>query len=149
MGFFGEVKDGKWVPGEEVWAEAYDVPIPGYATKVCLCVFLGGGGSAERCSLVRPPLAAAHPPTRPPTHPPLLQTTSNLRLWNALAVEEFDIDSFNVGNFADVRRRGGWRAGGGSTPPHPTRGERPRATRTPTRNHTPTAPAGHRGQAQG
>lgn len=35
VGFYGELKDGKWVPGEEVVAEAYDVPIPGYGTKTC------------------------------------------------------------------------------------------------------------------
>jgi starch phosphorylase len=32
VGFFGEVKNGKWVPGEEINATAYDVPIPGYNT---------------------------------------------------------------------------------------------------------------------
>ncbi|KAL4434792.1 hypothetical protein ABPG77_005319 [Micractinium sp. CCAP 211/92] len=35
VGFYGSVQDGKWVPGEEVIAEAYDVPIPGYKTKTC------------------------------------------------------------------------------------------------------------------
>lgn len=35
VGFYGSVQDGKWVPSEEVIAEAYDVPIPGYKTKTC------------------------------------------------------------------------------------------------------------------
>eukprot|EP00887_Chlorella_sp_A99_P002343 scaffold10.g2343.t1 len=36
VGFYGSVGGGgKWAPGEEVIAEAYDVPIPGYATKTC------------------------------------------------------------------------------------------------------------------
>lgn len=60
VGFYGSLgADGTWTPEEEVFAEAYDVPIPGYKTK----------------------------------------TTSNLRLWNAAAVEEFDLTSFNVGDF--------------------------------------------------
>jgi starch phosphorylase len=34
IGFYGSLgKDGKWAPGEEVIAEAYDVPIPGYHTS--------------------------------------------------------------------------------------------------------------------
>lgn len=32
VSFFGEVKDGKWIPGEQINATAYDVPIPGYNT---------------------------------------------------------------------------------------------------------------------
>ncbi|KAL4459172.1 hypothetical protein ABPG75_014037 [Micractinium tetrahymenae] len=35
VGFYGSLQDGKWVPGEEVIAEAYDGPIPGYKTKTC------------------------------------------------------------------------------------------------------------------
>jgi glucan phosphorylase len=52
------------VPGEEVIAEAYDVPIPGYKTKTC----------------------------------------GNLRLWDALAPEEFDLEAFNAGDYSKV----GW-----------------------------------------
>lgn len=60
VGFYGKVgSDGKWEPSEQVWAEAYDVPIPGYATKTC----------------------------------------SNLRLWNAVPLEEFDLNSFNAGDY--------------------------------------------------
>lgn len=29
VGFYGSLEGDKWVPGEEVIAEAYDVPIPG------------------------------------------------------------------------------------------------------------------------
>lgn len=69
VSFFGEVgPNGKWVPGEQVIAEAYDVPIPGYRTA----------------------------------------TTSNLRLWDALPVTEFDLQAFNAGDYvqavADRRR---------------------------------------------
>ncbi|EFN52353.1 hypothetical protein CHLNCDRAFT_58959 [Chlorella variabilis] len=35
VGFYGSLQDGVWAPGEEVIAEAYDVPIPGYGTKTC------------------------------------------------------------------------------------------------------------------
>ncbi|PRW61019.1 Alpha-glucan phosphorylase cytosolic [Chlorella sorokiniana] len=35
VGFYGKLEGDKWVPGEEVIAEAYDVPIPGYGTKTC------------------------------------------------------------------------------------------------------------------
>ena len=66
VGFYGSLVDGAWQPAEEVWAEAYDVPIPGYATK----------------------------------------TTSNLRLWNALPVEEFNLDAFNAGDYEKVRGAG-------------------------------------------
>jgi glycogen phosphorylase len=60
VGFYGSIgSDGKWAPAEKVYAEAYDVPIPGYRTS----------------------------------------TTSNLRLWNALAVDEFDLDAFNRGDY--------------------------------------------------
>ena len=63
IGFYGEIgPDGKWAPGEQVIAEAYDMPIPGYHTA----------------------------------------TTSNLRLWNALATEEFNLDAFNAGNYEDA-----------------------------------------------
>lgn len=55
------------MPGEEVIAEAYDVPIPGYKTKTC----------------------------------------GNLRLWDALAPEEFDLEAFNAGDYSKV----GWGAG--------------------------------------
>ena len=65
IGFYGSLQGGKWVPEEEVIAEAFDVPIPGYATKTC----------------------------------------GNLRLWNALPVEEFNLDAFNEGNYEKV---GGW-----------------------------------------
>lgn len=69
VSFFGEIgPNGKWVPGEQVIAEAYDVPIPGYRTA----------------------------------------TTSNLRLWDALPVAEFDLQAFNAGDYvqavADRRR---------------------------------------------
>ncbi|KAI3432399.1 hypothetical protein D9Q98_003955 [Chlorella vulgaris] len=60
VGFYGSLEDGKWVPGEEVIAEAYDVPIPGYKTKTC----------------------------------------GNLRLWDALAPEEFDLEAFNAGDYS-------------------------------------------------
>ena len=63
IGFYGSLQGGKWVPEEEVIAEAFDVPIPGYATKTC----------------------------------------GNLRLWNALPVEEFNLDAFNEGNYEKVR----------------------------------------------
>lgn len=33
VSFYGEVKDGKWVPGEQVMALAYDTPIPGFQTN--------------------------------------------------------------------------------------------------------------------
>ena len=33
IGFYGEVVDGKWVPGANIRAVAYDSPIPGYKTK--------------------------------------------------------------------------------------------------------------------
>jgi starch phosphorylase len=33
VGFYGEVKDGKWAPSEKVFAQAYDNPIPGFETK--------------------------------------------------------------------------------------------------------------------
>ena len=33
VGFYGDVKDGKWTPGEEVIALAYDTPIPGFQTN--------------------------------------------------------------------------------------------------------------------
>uniref|UniRef100_A0A7S1SM83 Alpha-1,4 glucan phosphorylase n=1 Tax=Tetraselmis chuii TaxID=63592 RepID=A0A7S1SM83_9CHLO len=33
VGFYGSLKDGKWVPGEEVMALAYDTPIPGFQTN--------------------------------------------------------------------------------------------------------------------
>ena len=56
------------MPGEEVIAEAYDFPIPGYDTKTC----------------------------------------SNLRLWDALAVKEFDLEAFNAGDYSQV---GGWVGG--------------------------------------
>ena len=60
VGFYGSLgDDGKWIPDEEVIAEAYDVPIPGYSTA----------------------------------------TTSNLRLWNALPTEEFDLEAFNRGDY--------------------------------------------------
>jgi glycogen phosphorylase len=60
VGFYGKVgPDGKWSPEEKVWAEAHDVPIPGYKTKTC----------------------------------------SNMRLWNALPVEEFDLSAFNEGDY--------------------------------------------------
>lgn len=37
VGFYGHLDGDKWVAGEEVIAEAYDVPIPGYDTKTCRC----------------------------------------------------------------------------------------------------------------
>ncbi|KAK9849013.1 hypothetical protein WJX84_009521 [Apatococcus fuscideae] len=33
IGFYGSVQDGKWQPAEQVYAVAYDNPIPGYGTK--------------------------------------------------------------------------------------------------------------------
>jgi hypothetical protein len=67
------------VPGEEVIAEAYDFPIPGYGTKTC----------------------------------------SNMRLWDALAVKEFDLEAFNAGDYSQVG--GCWgtggRVGGAGLPP--------------------------------
>jgi starch phosphorylase len=33
VGFYGEAKDGKWVPAEKVYAQAYDNPVPGFETK--------------------------------------------------------------------------------------------------------------------
>lgn len=33
VGFYGEIKNGKWIPGEEVIALAYDTPIPGFKTN--------------------------------------------------------------------------------------------------------------------
>lgn len=50
----------------QVWAVAYDNPIPGYNTP----------------------------------------TTSNLRLWDALPLEEFDLAAFNAGEYDKVRARG-------------------------------------------
>ena len=70
VGFYGSLEGGKWAPGEEVIAEAYDVPIPGYATKTC----------------------------------------SNMRLWDALATQEFDLEAFNAGDYSQV---GAGVAGGG------------------------------------
>ncbi|PSC73274.1 glycosyltransferase family 35 [Micractinium conductrix] len=35
VGFYGSLDGDKWTPSEEVVAEAYDVPIPGYKTKTC------------------------------------------------------------------------------------------------------------------
>lgn len=46
----------------QVVAEAYDVPIPGYATKTC----------------------------------------GNLRLWDALPLEELDLEAFNRGDYEQV-----------------------------------------------
>ncbi|GAB4814799.1 hypothetical protein N2152v2_001845 [Parachlorella kessleri] len=59
VGFYGKAEGGKWSPAEEVIAEAYDVPIPGYGTK----------------------------------------TVGNLRLWDALPVEELDLEAFNKGDY--------------------------------------------------
>ena len=59
VGFYGSATEGGWAPGEEVIAEAYDMPIPGYHTT----------------------------------------TVGTLRLWNAKAVDEFDLDAFNVGDY--------------------------------------------------
>ena len=54
----------------QVFAQAYDNPIPGYNTK----------------------------------------TVGNLRLFEALAEHEFQLDYFNEGDFAKVRRRSGYRS---------------------------------------
>lgn len=60
IGFYGSVGgDGVWHPSEQVIAEAYDVPIPGYRTS----------------------------------------TTSNLRLWDAVPLEELNLDKFNAGDY--------------------------------------------------
>ena len=41
ISFYGEVtKDGKWIPGKQVDAVAYDTPIPGYGTKNCISLRL-------------------------------------------------------------------------------------------------------------
>ena len=40
IGFYGEVVDGKWVPGQKIRAVAYDSPIPGYKTKNCISLRL-------------------------------------------------------------------------------------------------------------
>jgi|TARA_B100000405_G_scaffold278773_1_gene221773 starch phosphorylase len=40
IGFYGEVVDGKWVPGANIRAVAYDSPIPGYKTKNCISLRL-------------------------------------------------------------------------------------------------------------
>lgn len=69
VGFGGTVDrktvDGKevstWKPAEEVYAMAYDNPIPGYDTP----------------------------------------TTSNLRLWDSLPIEEFDLAAFNAGDYKE------------------------------------------------
>lgn len=50
------------IDGLQVWAVAYDNPIPGYKTT----------------------------------------TTSNLRLWDAEAVNEFDLAAFNAGDYDQV-----------------------------------------------
>jgi starch phosphorylase len=36
ISFYGKVVDGKWVPGKQVRAVAYDSPIPGYKTRNCI-----------------------------------------------------------------------------------------------------------------
>ncbi|KAG2434907.1 hypothetical protein HYH02_012105 [Chlamydomonas schloesseri] len=67
VGFGGRVErkkvNGKemtvWTPSEKVVAQAYDNPIPGYATP----------------------------------------TTSNLRLWDAVPIHEFDLGAFNAGDY--------------------------------------------------
>jgi len=63
VGFGGktETANGKttWTPSEQVTAQAYDNPIPGYDTT----------------------------------------TTTNLRLWDALPLTEFDLDAFNAGEY--------------------------------------------------
>ena len=40
IGFYGEIVDGKWVPGANINAVAYDSPIPGYKTKNCISLRL-------------------------------------------------------------------------------------------------------------
>ena len=40
ISFYGKVVDGKWVPGQQVAAIAYDTPIPGYNTKNCISLRL-------------------------------------------------------------------------------------------------------------
>lgn len=66
IAFFGRMNGSKWEPGEEVWAQAYDTPIPGYATKTC----------------------------------------GNLRLWEALPVDAFNLGAFNDGDYIRVRKSG-------------------------------------------
>ena len=34
--FYGKVVNGKWAPGKQVRAVAYDSPIPGYKTRNCI-----------------------------------------------------------------------------------------------------------------
>jgi glucan phosphorylase len=53
---------GNWHACVQVWAVAYDNPIPGYKTT----------------------------------------TTSNLRLWDAEAIQEFDLGAFNAGDYDQV-----------------------------------------------
>jgi glucan phosphorylase len=35
-------------------------------------------------------------------------TTSNLRLWDAAPISEFDLEAFNSGDYEKVRRLGMW-----------------------------------------
>ncbi len=62
ISFFGRMNGSKYEPGEEVWAQAYDTPIPGYGTKTC----------------------------------------GNLRLWEAIPMEEFNLGAFNDGDYVRV-----------------------------------------------
>ena len=103
--FYGEVKDGKWVPGEKVGASqiaALSVPSdqPGRSNCAWRCWCCRNG--ILHASGVLQVYAQAYDNPIPGFE---TKTVGNLRLFEALPETELNMEDFNNGDFAKVGKR--------------------------------------------